>query len=106
MNLGLFVFLTALPTDLAWNDLAAEFTIKKPDFSICQEICFSYDEDLNEAVAVKSGNVCKCVYVYKPLSKELCAQMCKETERLEGSGRDICSHVDNVCYTYKFLRRL
>lgn len=82
----------------------SEIVIRKPEVTACQHRCSEFDKSVQLSVIVKSRNICKCVNTCKTCTKYQCANLCSEDERLEGALWDVCNFIDNVCYTYKYVK--
>jgi hypothetical protein len=42
-----------------------------------------------------------CLNLEKNCDRKCCESFCSDTERLEGSLRDVCVYLDKKCLTYK-----
>jgi len=93
------LLLTLIQSQNTW-EREATFTIKNPiTFHACWQACGTFN-----GVGINTGSLCKCLKIEKNCSKKCCREFCEETDRLEGSSRDICHFVDNNCVTYRIIR--
>ena len=74
---------------------------KQEASNFCARECNS-----NIGIPEKTGKTCKCVYIDKTCCKNAleCTEMCVGDERLEGVEKDSCAFLDDICYSYKFIK--
>ena len=86
-----------------WQE-EATIKIPQPTLTYCEDKCHNRTAGETTGTMIKSGNVCKCSYKSEKTNYNKCMSYCLDDERLEGADRDVCKYVDDICYTYKYIK--
>ena len=83
-----------------WQE-EATIKVPQPTLTYCEDKCHMLEMT---GTMIKSGNVCKCSYKPEKTNYNKCMSYCLDDERLEGADRDFCKYIDDICYTYKYIK--
>lgn len=83
-----------------WQE-EATIKVPQPTLTYCEDKCHMYE---TIGTMIKSGNICKCSYKPEKTNYNKCMSYCLADERLEGAARDFCKYIDDICYTYKYIK--
>lgn len=91
---------STLSDEPIWQE-EATIKVPQPTLTYCEDKCHMLEMT---GTMIKSGNVCKCSYKPEKTNYNKCMSYCLDDERLEGADRDLCKYIDDICYTYKYIK--